>query len=424
MGKLASSNIEIESVELNIVRPSGYSINGTLTFPKGEVREGPIVVFLHGTMSDRNHNFVPELTDKLVKSFGIRSYRFDFRFDKTDEEPNHRYKFSGYNDDINDMEYVISYLQKSGFQPFCLFGHSRGANDALIYASTRLKQTIHVPGLFCGNLDRNYVENGSGVDCAADQKLTITDSSDTLLGLISTEDTVTTTDDTSSMLSHAKYDRSLESLDSFANMAISSPTMTSTPLTTAPLSALSSDRTIPSSTSASNQTISQDSTIDNTTKYEDHSNDTSFLLDASKLVIVVAAPRFFMPRMLTSIFPQDKTCLLEKEGTFEWISEKATTLNRSLFVTQSDANVVLLEMNMQKTVESIPSNIPILLFHGTEDELIPLEDAHSYKESRQSIELQVIEGARHAFRGKKPLKQLLNMSSEFIWKEYQRIYGV
>ena len=86
---------EPEDLEFNIVRSSGLTLEGTLTVPKNAKPEGPVVVFMHGTMSNRNHNFVPELAAKLVKDHGIRSYRFDFRLGKTEAEPDHRYKFSG-----------------------------------------------------------------------------------------------------------------------------------------------------------------------------------------------------------------------------------------------------------------------------------------------------------------------------------------
>jgi alpha-beta hydrolase superfamily lysophospholipase len=80
-------------------------------------------------------------------------------------------------------------------------------------------------------------------------------------------------------------------------------------------------------------------------------------------------------------------------------------------------------MDMGRTLSQIPSTVPVLLFHGTDDELIPLDDAKSYKAARPSIELQVIEGARHAFRGKKPLKLLLNTAVSFIQREHHKFYG-
>ena len=161
---------EAEEVSYNIPRPSGHLLEGTLTVPKDSKREGRVIVFLHGTHSNRNHNFVPELCTKLVKDHGIASYRFDFRVGSTAAEPDHRYKFSGYNDDLNDLDCVIRNLVQTGFticgiiythlrphthlsiempsnnslttlvHPTGIFGHSRGANDALLYASSRLLQ--------------------------------------------------------------------------------------------------------------------------------------------------------------------------------------------------------------------------------------------------------------------------------------------
>ena len=75
---------------------------------------------------------------------------------------------------------------------------------------------------------------------------------------------------------------------------------------------------------------------------------------------------------------------------------------------QEDADVVLHSLNMADVVTAIPACVPILLIHGTDDELIDQEDAKAFKESRSSIELTLIDGARHAFRGKKQNKELIN----------------
>jgi len=141
---------EVEEVQYDILRPSGHILEGTLTMPKDSQKAGPVILFLHGTHSNRNHNFVPELCTKLVKDHGIRSYRFDFRVGPTAAEPDHRYKFSGYNDDLSDLECVVQSLVQAGFQICGIFGHSRGANDALLYASSHLTKD----GTIVGDDDR------------------------------------------------------------------------------------------------------------------------------------------------------------------------------------------------------------------------------------------------------------------------------
>ena len=83
-------------------------------------------------------------------------------------------------------------------------------------------------------------------------------------------------------------------------------------------------------------------------------------------------------------------------------------------MTETDAEVVLTELNMKSVISKIPSYVPILLLHGTDDELISIDDAHAYKESRSSIDFTIVEGARHAFRGKKQLKQFLTVTSDWI----------
>ena len=287
---------EFVEIDYDVIRPSGYVLRGTSTYPAGESSHGPCVVFLHGTMSNRNHNFVPELCNKLIKDHGIRSFRYDSRFDKSEHEPEHRYKFSGYADDLDDLECVIRHLKKNNFIPFCLFGHSRGANGALLYASSRL---LKDPNSDSPSSDEEYLAS----------------------------------------------------------------------------------------------------------------------LDPTKLCCVVASPRFNMPMMLTTLFTQEQIDTLHSEGQFPWPNDKA-----DLVVTKTDADVVCKEMDMGRSVMLIPEQVPILLFHGTDDELIPVDDAGCYKAARESINVQIVDGARHAFRGKKQLKHLLTSATEFIGNSHKEIF--
>lgn len=142
------------------------------------------------------------------------------------------------------------------------------------------------------------------------------------------------------------------------------------------------------------------------------------VLEFDKICIVACAPRFNMPNMLTTLFSSEQISQLTTEESFAWPSLKG-----ELYVTREDANVVLHEMDMAQCVHSIPSNVPILVMHGTDDELIPVADASEYKEARSSIELCIIDGARHAFRGKKQMKQLLSTSSEFLFSNYNKFYS-
>lgn len=84
---------------------------------------------------------------------------------------------------------------------------------------------------------------------------------------------------------------------------------------------------------------------------------------------------------------------------------------------------MVVEMDMAVVLSQIPAETPILLLHGTDDELIPLEDAKGFKDTRPSLELVVVEGARHAFRGKKQLKAFLAASVNFIQKHFMNFYS-
>merc|ERR1711871_1305527 len=100
-------------------------------------------------------------------------------------------------------------------------------------------------------------------------------------------------------------------------------------------------------------------------------------IDVSKLVVVSIAPRFNMKRMPECIFSPDQLNELEASGRFRWNTQRGP-----LTVKVEDVEVVKNQMNMEKIVKSIPHNVPILMLHGTDDELIPVEDAHAFKEAR------------------------------------------
>lgn len=132
-------------------------------------------------------------------------------------------------------------------------------------------------------------------------------------------------------------------------------------------------------------------------------------VDPSKFCIVACAPRFHMPNMLTRLFSEEQVAQVLETGSCPWSSPRG-----DLIVTRDDANVVLHQLDMRSVCHDIPPEVPILLLHGTDDELISVDDAMGYKEMRPSIDLTIIEGARHAFRGKKQNKILLSTISEWL----------
>lgn len=128
----------MEQLEISAVRPSGVLLPGTLlrrAVAAASSLPVPCIVMLHGVLSHRDHNFAPALAEALFKSTGHAIYRFDFRFNpEPDKEPDFRYRFSGFADDIDDLRVVLARLKSLGYAPWCLVGHSRGANDVLIAA--------------------------------------------------------------------------------------------------------------------------------------------------------------------------------------------------------------------------------------------------------------------------------------------------
>ena len=124
--------------------------------------------------------------------------------------------------------------------------------------------------------------------------------------------------------------------------------------------------------------------------------------DNTQIALVAAAPRFNMKNMSKTIFTDDQLNTIPSNGSCIW-----TTQRGDLNVTKEDLFITDSIMDMNKVIQNIPEKIPILLLHGTDDELNPIADASSYKGCRDSIDLTIIDQARHAFRRKKQNKILL-----------------
>jgi non-heme chloroperoxidase len=307
MGK--SVRVAVKSVDItySVVKKSGYILDGTITVREGEKHQGPIIIFAHGTLSSGNHNFTDELTQKLSNELGMRSYRFNFRFDKSDAEPEHRYKYSGYEDDISDLEAVVASLRADGYIPWCFFGHSRGSNDVLMYAARHTQGRCESPELLGESKSDVYANDDI---CAA------------------------------------------------ATMEF----------------------------------------------------------DRLGLALVVAAPRYDMTCMSSTIFSAEQIQSAKETGSAVWPTQRG-----DLQLRREDLVVTDSLMDMGKVVSNIPAEVPILLLHGTDDELIPVHDAHAYQKARSSVDVSIIDGARHAFRGKKQNKALLSTVTEWLAAKYPNI---
>lgn len=115
----------------DVQRPSGRRLSGILTRCDG-VSRGSILL-LHGLLSDKNHNFAPALAYMIACKLKLNVYRFDFRNGQDASEPEYRYRFNGFVEDLDDCRVVVAALENAGLGPIrCVFGHSRGANVAIM----------------------------------------------------------------------------------------------------------------------------------------------------------------------------------------------------------------------------------------------------------------------------------------------------
>jgi hypothetical protein len=189
------------------------------------------------------------------------------------------------------LKTVITQLRKDGFSPFCLFGHSRGANDVLIYSSKFTTASKSIESCESTTSIVDEVENkGDSRESAV--KTGFRPMTPTTIATISsssqlsevTEKINTFSFEKGDIISQTEVEKEVEILKESATLS-----------------------------------------------------DTSHLLDAEKLMIVVAAPRFNMPTMLTTLFTSEQIALLEDENLgskFPWSSgekgEKCCMKNKTI----------------------------------------------------------------------------------------------
>jgi hypothetical protein len=223
----------------------------------------------------------------------------------------YRYKFSGYEDDIDDLKNVITQLRKDGFTPFCLFGHSRGANDVLIYSSRFCKN---------GNSDGKKEEVANGVE--NDLKMSIDENEK--------NDNEGMKINLNLKLPKTTEEQQLEKNEN--ENEIKTPTSITTNPSSVLLSDFNSDIEKLSlakvATILNEQEVEKEVVILKENKLDNGNEENLHILDDEKLLIVVAAPRFNMPIMLTTLFTAEQIEKLEtEEKKFEWQSNEKGKYN-------------------------------------------------------------------------------------------------
>jgi hypothetical protein len=173
------------------------------------------------------------------------------------------------------MKTVIMQLRKDGFSPFCLFGHSRGANNVLIYSS---KFTTAAKSIENSESSTSIVDENKGDSRESAVKTGFRPMTPTTIATIASSSQLSEITETISNFNFEKGD-------------------------------------IIAQTEVENKVeiLKESATL----------SDTSHLLDAEKLMIVVAAPRFNMPKMVTTLFTSEQIALLEDQNLgskFLWSS--------------------------------------------------------------------------------------------------------
>ena len=227
-------------------------------------------------------------------------------------------------------------MKSDGFIPFCLFGHSRGANDVLLYASkfsnsdstteTNIKKIINDSreskidnienNMIKLEIKKNEIENQMEKELKIEINKNenflilpknleeISNEREKEISISTTPRTITTLS-SSSLLSDLSNDLNIDTNVNMNRLSMNSNEN------------LKFSESIPSLEVEKDVEKKVEKEVE---KEEDSRND--YFLDSEKLIIVVAAPRFNMPKMLTTLFSQDQIELLGSDGQFEWSSNE------------------------------------------------------------------------------------------------------
>ena len=211
---------------------------------------------------------------------------------------------------MDDLKTVITQLRKDGFMPFCLFGHSRGANDVLIYSSK-----------FCKN--GNGAMDGSKEDVKNENGLASVNGNEILKA--NNDEVEKEVNPGIKLTLNLKLPKTTEEMKLEKDeRGLKTPTSITTTSSSALLSELSSTMNkmnFDKVAVLSESEVEKQVVILEESKFEN--DDNWHILDDEKLVIVVAAPRFNMPKMLTTLFTVEQIEKLDQdEKKFEWQSNE------------------------------------------------------------------------------------------------------
>ncbi|CAB4426876.1 unnamed protein product [Rhizophagus irregularis] len=109
------------TTQINIKNDSGQNIVGILEKKSSNGTLGEkLVIICHGSAGHKNYLF----QEKLAKELSFDNFRFDFR---GNGESDGILKFSNFQEDVEDIDTVVKYLEKEfGYKLYAAIGHSKG----------------------------------------------------------------------------------------------------------------------------------------------------------------------------------------------------------------------------------------------------------------------------------------------------------
>lgn len=128
-------------------------------------------------------------------------------------------------------------------------------------------------------------------------------------------------------------------------------------------------------------------------------------------VCVAIAPRFHMKALPAKYFTPEQLAQAHDPagpGYFDW-----TRGRRTLRVSRDDLEV-LDAIDMGAVAASIPSFVPLMVCHGTADEVIPVTDAPFYANLVPNCTLRLFDGCNHSFSGEGAADGMIDAVVEWV----------
>ncbi|KAI3656379.1 hypothetical protein MP638_000795 [Amoeboaphelidium occidentale] len=145
---------------------------------------------------------------------------------------------------------------------------------------------------------------------------------------------------------------------------------------------------------------------------------------SSKLLIVGISGRFDMTGTPATRFTKEQMACLERDGKFEWKPMKVRGNEEKMYVVTREGleqraalNMSAISKSLKAKIDSGSVPVSVELFHGTADEVIPVDDLKGYENIFGTDHVHRIEGCSHFYERQKDIDYLGEKITQLLHKK-------